>query len=94
MHGQREVLTYERITGTWKAAGGEGGIRTLGTLTRTTVFEFDNGRVSWCALVSKRVDPFANSHIEISADAASCYPVIDSSLANWFANSMELDAKT
>ena len=68
--------------------GGGSGIRTLGTLTRTTVFEFDHRCAGWCALVLNCVDTFANSRIEISVDAASCHPVIGSSLAIWFAISM------
>ena len=36
-------------------AFGEGGIRTRGTITRTTVFEFYDSHVGLCRLVANRV---------------------------------------
>jgi len=47
--------------------GGEGGIRTHGTVTRTTVFEFYDSRAGAYRLVAKRVLQFANFAVTVSA---------------------------
>ena len=46
--------------------GGEGGIRTDGTVTRTTVFEFYDSRAGVCRTVPKRVIWFANFGMAMS----------------------------
>src|SRR5262245_2684516 len=65
---------------------GEGEIRTHGTVTRTTVFEFYDSHVGLCPLVAKRVLLFAISRPIIPACDAQCLSVPRSWFAIWFAN--------
>src|SRR5215510_11012852 len=65
---------------------GEGGIRTHGTVTRTTVFEFYDSYVGPCRSVAKRVLPFAFPKPIIPACDAQCRSVPRSWFAIWFAN--------
>jgi hypothetical protein len=60
---------FDFIQVNWPS-GGEGGIRTHGTVTRKTVFEFEDSRDGACRPVPKRVVWFANFEIAIS----SCTP--------------------
>ena len=50
-----------------RAFGGEGGIRTHGTVTGTTVFEFYDSRAGAYRLVAKRALQFANFAVTVSA---------------------------
>jgi hypothetical protein len=67
--------------------GGEGGIRTHGTVTRTTVFEFYDSHTGLCRAVVKRVLLFGISEAMMLVCDASCHAVLRSWFANWFANS-------
>ena len=68
--------------------GGEGGIRTHGTVTRTTVFEFYDSHDGPCRAVAKRVLWFVNFDHAILACNARCYPVPCGWFAIWFAKSL------
>ena len=65
---------------------GEGGIRTHGTVTRTTVFEFYDSHVGLCRSVAKRVLLFAISEPIILACDTQFRSVPRSWFAIWFAN--------
>ena len=67
----------------------EGGIRTHGTVTRTTVFEFYDSHIGLCRLVTKRVLLFAISQPIIPGCDAQCRSVPRSWFAIWFANLAE-----
>ena len=62
------------------------GIRTHGTVTRTTVFEFYDSLDGLCRCVAKRVHSFGIFIASISSHAASCRAVMHSWFAIWFAN--------
>jgi hypothetical protein len=47
--------------------GGEGGIRTHGTVTRTTVFEFYDSHAGACRFVAKRALWFTNFAVSVPA---------------------------
>ena len=64
---------------------GEGGIRTHGTVTRTTVFEFYGSHAGLCCQVAKRVLWFGISEVMILICDALCHAVLRSWFANWFA---------
>jgi hypothetical protein len=67
-------------------SGGEGGIRTHGTVTRTTVFEFYDYRAGPYRLVAKHVLSYGIFIAPIpSCDARYC-AVMRSWFAIWFAN--------
>ena len=66
--------------------GGEGGIRTHGTVTRTTVFEFYDSHAGLCRPVAQRVLWFGISNALIAVCDAQCHAVLRSWSANWFAN--------
>jgi hypothetical protein len=66
--------------------GGEGGIRTHGTVTRTTVFEFYDSHVGMCRPVPKRMIWYAIPKPMILARDAKCHAVSCSWFAIWFAN--------
>ena len=53
--------------------GGEGGIRTHGTVTRTTVFEFYDSHTGLCRAVVKRVLLFGISEAMMLVRDASCH---------------------
>ena len=73
----------------WKPTtwNGEGGIRTHGTVTRTTVFEFYDSHADLSHPVPKRVVWFAIPKPMILACDAQCRAVPCSWFAIWFANS-------
>jgi len=48
-------MNREEISIKTTIVGGEGGIRTRGTVTRTTVFEFYDSRVGACRTVTMSV---------------------------------------
>jgi len=75
----RQCLAHQR-------ARSERVIRTHGTVTRTTVFEFYDSHVGLCPLVAKRVLLFAISRPIIPACDAQCLSVLRSWFAIWFAN--------
>jgi len=60
-----ETITTSNINNL--IGGGEGGIRTHGTVTRTTVFEFYDSRAGAYRLVAKRALQFANFAVTVSA---------------------------
>lgn len=64
---------------------GETGVRTLGTLARTTVFEIDGRSVSECLAVPNRVDKCGFSNKAVPVGAETYRLVMRSSFANWFA---------
>ena len=66
--------------------GGEGGIRTHGTVTRTTVFEFYDFRAFLCRLVAKRVLLLGFFIATIPLCNALYWAVPRSWFAIWFAN--------
>ena len=47
--------------------GGEGGIRTHGTVTRTTAFEFQDSHAGACRFVAKRALWFTNFAVTVPA---------------------------
>ena len=66
--------------------GGEGGIGTHGTVTRTTVFEFYDSRVGLCCSVAKRAFLFGISAPTV-LDCVARYRSMSSGwFAIWFAN--------
>ena len=70
---------------TSQGVGGEGGIRTHGTVTRTTVFEFYDSHVGPCRAVAKRVLGFGNSEATMPACAVRYRAVLRGWFAIWFA---------
>ena len=67
--------------------GGEGGIRTHGTVTRTTVFEFYDSRAGVCRTVPNRAVLLAIFLVTVLPCDVLCRPVSRSWFAIWFANS-------
>jgi hypothetical protein len=67
---------------------GEGGIRTHGTVTRTTVFEFYDPHAAACNLVPKYGLLFANFSFMIPPRYVPCHAVMRGSFAIPFANSL------
>ena len=67
---------------------GEGGIRTHGTVTRTTVFEFYDSHAGLCRQVTKRVLQFGIFNAIILFCDGPCQAVLRSWFAIWFANSL------
>ena len=65
---------------------GEGGIRTHGTVTRTTVFEFYDSHAGLYRFVAKRVLPFGISRPTVLACVARYRPVSRGWFAIWFAD--------
>ena len=65
--------------------GGEGGIRTHGTVTRTTVFEFYDSRAGAYRFVAMRALLFAIFPLMILVCDAQYRPVSRSWFAIWFA---------
>jgi hypothetical protein len=74
--------------------GGEGGIRTHGTVTRTTVFEFEDSHAGVCRAVSKRVPLFAIFYPVMPTNDALCHTLPRGSFAISFANSSQLMSLT
>src|SRR6476620_1422295 len=66
--------------------GGEGGIRTHGTFTRTTVFEFYDSHAGACRVVAKPALLFAIFPVTMLPSDAPCHTVPRGSFANPFAN--------
>ena len=66
--------------------GGEGGIRTHGTVTRTTVFEFYDSRADLCFPVAKSALWYGILTAIISLRNALYRVVMHSWFAIWFAN--------
>src|SRR5262249_14203825 len=70
--------------------GAARGIRTHGTVTRTTVFEFYDSHVGLCRSVAKRVLLRAISQPLIPTCCAQCRSVPSSWFAIWFAKLPQL----
>jgi hypothetical protein len=67
--------------------GGEGGIRTHGTVIRTTVFEFYDSHAGLCRPVANRALWFGIFEAMILLCDALCQAVLRSWFAIWFAMS-------
>ena len=80
-----QLLNRTGADSTGQAIGGEAGIRTHGTVTRTTVFEFYDSHADPCRPVAKRVLHFRISVATILACDAPWYAVLRGWFANWFA---------
>ena len=78
------VFYFQRVPGRF---GGEGGIRTHGTVTRTTVFEFYDSGAGLYRPVAKRMLWFGISDAVIPVCDAPYHSVLHSWFAIWFANS-------
>jgi hypothetical protein len=76
-------LSVQRVQG---GHGGEGGIRTHGTVTRTTVFEFYDSHAGPCRSVGKRAAWFGILTTIISSCDVPYRFVTRSWFAIWFAN--------
>ena len=66
-------------------AGGEGGIRTHGTVTRTTVFEFYDSGAAVCRAVANRAVLLAIFLLTVLPCDVLCRPVSRGWFAIWFA---------
>jgi hypothetical protein len=85
----------ERAAKPWKPRwyGGEGGIRTHGTVTRTTVFEFYDSRADPYRRVAKRALWFANLASTILPCIVRYRSVPRSWFAIWFAKLVTTDVR-